>query len=44
MQGAPHITVKETVVQYIQKTFKGGYNVAKSIEDLKLVDLTQYKL
>ena len=35
---APYDTVKEAVVTHIQKTFKGGHDVSKSLKDMALVD------
>jgi hypothetical protein len=43
IQYATYATVKEAVVQYIQKTFKGGHDVAKSLKDGKVVDLTLHE-
>ena len=42
-QGATYATVKDHIVQYIQSNFKGGSDIAKSIKDLKVVDLSQEK-
>ena len=36
---ATYATTKDALVQYIQKTYKGGTDVAQSLEDLKTVDL-----
>ncbi len=40
---ATYATVKEHIKQHIQKTFDKGMDVAKSIEDMKKVDLTLQK-
>ena len=39
-QSATYATVKEAVVQQVQKTFKHGSNVAKSLKHLKLIDVS----
>jgi len=38
-----YATVKDYVLQYIQKTYDGGYDVATSLEDEVLVDLNNSK-
>ena len=37
---ATYATVKEAVIQHIQKSYKGGQDVVKSLKELKKVDLT----
>ena len=37
---ATYATVKEAVVQQVQKEYEGANDIAKSLEDLQLVDLT----
>ena len=40
-QTATYASVKDAIVQYILKTFKDGNNVAQSIKDGKLFDLSK---
>ena len=37
---APYATVKEAILLYIQKNYKHGHIVAKSLKDMKKVDLS----
>jgi hypothetical protein len=39
-QAATYVTTKHAVIQQIQKSYKGGQDVAKSLEELQVVDLT----
>ena len=39
-QAATYATVKDTVVQYIQKTFRDGNDIAQSLKDGKVIDLS----
>jgi hypothetical protein len=39
-QAATYETTKDAVIQQIQKSYKGGQAVAKSLEDMQVVDLT----
>ena len=39
VNNASYATVKETIVQYVQKNYKGGHDIAKSLKDLKVIDL-----
>lgn len=36
-------TVKESLVQYVQRTFEQGFDVARSLEDEEVIDLDQYE-
>ena len=38
---ATYATTRDALIQHIQKTYRGGIDVAKSLEDMKTVDLTQ---
>ena len=38
---ATYATVKEAVMQQVQKTFKGGNDIAHCLKDLKEIDLKQ---
>jgi hypothetical protein len=38
-QSATYASVKEAIVQFVQKTFKDGNDIAQSLKDLKLIDL-----
>ena len=38
-QGHTYATVKEHIVQQIQKTYKGGFDIAQSLKDLKKFDI-----
>ena len=40
---ATYATVKEALIQSIQRSYKGGEDVVKSLKDLQLVDLDQEK-
>ena len=40
-QSATYATVKESVIQYIQKTYKDGNDVAQSLKDGEVFDLTK---
>ena len=42
-QGATYATVKETILQHMQKTYKGSNDIARSLEDLKLFNLKDEK-
>ena len=42
-QGATYATVKESILQHIQKTYKGGNDIARSLKDLKLIKLNDEK-
>jgi hypothetical protein len=37
---ATYATVRDAIIQQIEKTYKGGSNVGKSLEDMKEMDLT----
>jgi hypothetical protein len=39
-QQATYATVREAVIQHIQKNYKNGYDVAQCLEERKVVDLT----
>ena len=36
---ATYATTKDALIQQIQKTYRGGIDVGKSLEDMKVVDL-----
>jgi hypothetical protein len=38
-QAATYATIKDAIVQHIQKSYKGGQDVSKSLEDMTEVDL-----
>ena len=38
---ATYATVKDAITQHIQKTYKYGYDIAKSLEDGKKIDLSE---
>ena len=38
-QQATYATVKDAIIQFVQKTFKDGMDVAQSLEDGKAIDL-----
>jgi hypothetical protein len=38
-QGATYATVKDAIIQQIEKTYKGGIDIGQSLEDMKEVDL-----
>ena len=40
---ATYASVKEAVIQHIQKTYKNGFDVAQSLEDMQLIDLDKEK-
>ena len=42
-QAATYASVKDAIIQYIQKTFKGGNDIAISIDQMKVVDLKSKK-
>ena len=37
---ATYATVKDVLIQSIQKSYKGGHDVAKSLKDMQVIDLT----
>jgi hypothetical protein len=37
---ATYATTRDAVIQHIQKAYRGGINVGKSLEDMKMVNLT----
>ena len=39
-QNETYATVKDTIVQNIKKSYKGGFDVAKSLKDMQIVDLS----
>ncbi len=39
-QAATYATTTDAIIQHIQKSYKGGQEVAKSLEDMQVVDLT----
>ena len=39
-QAATYATTKDAIIQHIQKSYKGGQDVSKSLEDMRAVDLT----
>jgi len=45
VQGKPQVatygTVKDAIIQFIQKTFKDGNDVAQSLKDAKIIDLNK---
>ncbi|HET7638102.1 MAG TPA: C2HC-type zinc finger protein, partial [Ktedonobacteraceae bacterium] len=42
-QSATYATVKDTIIQYIQKTFKDGFDVAQSLKDGAVYDLAKHE-
>ena len=38
-QGATYASIKEHIVGKVQTTFKGGHDIAKSLKDMKVIDL-----
>ena len=38
-QSATYATTKDAIIQHIQKSYKGGQDVSKSLEDMVAVDL-----
>jgi hypothetical protein len=41
VQVTTYATTKEVLIQYIQKTYRGGMDVARSLEDMQKVDLSK---
>ena len=42
-QYASYASVKDVIVQNIQKSWEGGYDIGKLLRDLDVVDLTPHK-
>ena len=40
-QTATYATVKEAIIQYVQKTFKDGNDIAQSLKDLEVFDMSK---
>ena len=38
-----YATVKDAIIQFIQRTYKGGSDIAQSLEESKQIDLTKVK-
>jgi hypothetical protein len=38
-QAATYTTTKDAIIQHVQKSYKGGQDVGKSLEDMIVVDL-----
>ena len=39
---ATYATIKETIIKYIQTNYESGKDIAKSLKDMKLVDLDAF--